>query len=434
VSLANDLKIVKLEDVADIRVSNVDKKTLLNEPSVKLCNYMDVYNNDYIRAHNDYMIASASLAEIEKFKVEVGDVLITKDSETPFDIGIPSVVTDNIQDLVCGYHLALLKPNKKVIDPIYLSKQLGSNNTASYYLKNASGSTRYGLSNGAIAKTPIPLFPLSQQNKIGQILTTIDRLIEKTQALIDKHTAIKQGMMADLFTRGIDLTTGQLRPPVEQASHLYKETELGWVPKDWDICPIKDLSMDGLKNGYFKKPELVGSGYKLINVSELYQDYGIDITLNAVERVEANAKDYNKYKVEMGDLFFTRSSLVLSGIAKCNISRELPEPALYECHVMRLRPNQVLVNPDYLALYCQTRPARDYLMARAKQVTMTTIAQPDIQNMPVYKLSIDEQQMIVNKIITSSDVIKSNEIYIKKLRNQKQGLMQDLLTGKVKVN
>ncbi len=193
-------------------------------------------------------------------------------------------------------------------------------------------------------------------------------------------------------------------------------------------------SIDGLKNGYFKKPELVGSGYKLINVSELYQDYGIDITLESVERVDANIKNYKKYMVEPGDLFFTRSSLVPSGIAKCNIARSLPEPTVYECHVMRLRPNQDLVNPDYLALYCQTRPSRDYLMARAKQVTMTTIAQPDIQNMPIPKPPNEEQNMIVQKIIKISDMARSEEKYMNKLVKQKIGLMQDLLIGKVILN
>ena len=299
----------------------------------------------------------------------------------------------------------------------------------------AIGSTVKGVSTKELLRTSIP-FPntIKTQQKIAKILTTIDQLIEKTQALIDKHTAIKQGMMADLFTRGIAPTTGQLRPPVEQAPHLYKETELGWVPEEWDLCSITDLSIDGLKNGYFKKPELVGSGYKLINVSELYQDYGIDITLDSVERVEANIKDYKKYMVEPGDLFFTRSSLVLSGIAKCNIVKKLPEHAVYECHVMRLRPNQDLVNPDYLALYCQTKPSRDYLMARAKQVTMTTIAQPDIQNMPIPRPSNEEQNMIIHKIIAILDMSHSEEKYKNKLTKQKNGLMQDLLTGKVIVS
>ena len=106
------------------------------------------------------------------------------------------------------------------------------------------------LMNGVMANIGLISPPLPQQKKIAVILNTVDKLIEQTQALIDKHTAIKQGMMADLFTRGIDLSGtpetnnnyGQLRPSVEQAPELYKETELGWVPKEWEVKPCKDVT------------------------------------------------------------------------------------------------------------------------------------------------------------------------------------------------
>ena len=91
------------------------------------------------------------------------------------------------------------------------------------------------------------------------------------------------------------------------------------------------------------------------------------------------------------------------------------------------------MNPDFLALYCQTKPARDYLMARAKQVTMTTIAQPDIQNMPIPKPTLQEQTSIVQRITKILDAIKLEEKCMAKLNNKKHGLMQDLLTGKVRV-
>ena len=128
---------VQLGQIADIRVSNVDKKTVRGEQAVQLCNYMDVYSNDYIRADLPFMAASATSAEIARFKVERGDVLITKDSETPDDIGIPAVVLDEIDNLVCGYHVALIKPNKTLVDSIYLSKQLGREETAGYFARSA---------------------------------------------------------------------------------------------------------------------------------------------------------------------------------------------------------------------------------------------------------------------------------------------------------
>ena len=217
---------VPLRELADIRVSNVDKKTTAGESSVRLCNYMDVYSNDYIRADLPFMEASASSAEIAKFKVQRGDVLITKDSETPDDIGVPAVVVEEVGDLVCGYHLALIKPKRDLVDPVFLMKQLSTAVTASYFARHAAGSTRYGLSNGAIANTRIPLAPLRQQQRIAAILTSLDAAIEKTEALIEKHQQIKAGLMHDLFTRGV-LPNGQLRPPREQAPELYRETRSG---------------------------------------------------------------------------------------------------------------------------------------------------------------------------------------------------------------
>ena len=84
---------------------------------------------------------------------------------------------------------------------------------------------------------------LPEQRKIARILSTVDVVIEKTEAAIAKYEAIKKGMMADLFTRGIDVATGKLRPRYEDAPELYKETELGWVPKEWEVPRIGDLAV-----------------------------------------------------------------------------------------------------------------------------------------------------------------------------------------------
>jgi len=153
----SDWRTVPLHEVADIRVSNVDKKTVAGERPVRLCNYMDVYGNDYIHAGLPFMEATASAAEIERFGVQRGDLMITKDSESPDDIGIPAVVVDPIENLVCGYHLAQLRPKEGTVEPVYLAKQLALRETAVYFGQRATGSTRYGLSTRTIAQTPIRL-------------------------------------------------------------------------------------------------------------------------------------------------------------------------------------------------------------------------------------------------------------------------------------
>ena len=101
----------RLRRVADMRVSNVDKHVREGELPVRLCNYVDVYKNDRITQETTFMRATASVDEIERFRLEPGDILITKDSETWDDIGVPALVTESADDLICGYHLALLRPS-----------------------------------------------------------------------------------------------------------------------------------------------------------------------------------------------------------------------------------------------------------------------------------------------------------------------------------
>ena len=431
---ASEWTTVTLAEVADIRFSNVDKKSLAGEKSVRLCNYMDVYSNNYITADLPFMEATATAPEMDRFRVEKGDNMITKDSETPDDIGIPAVVIDDIPNLICGYHLALIRPKRDKIDPAYLSKQLGSNQSAKYFSRLANGSTRYGLSSSAIASIKIPLAPLVEQCRLADVLSTLDKAIEKTETLIAKYQQIKSGLMHDLFTRGVT-SDGKLRLPREQAPELYQETPIGWFPKEWEVRPFRSVLAGNLQNGYFKKPELVGTGYKLVNVSELYQPFGIDTDHPKVERVAATSADFHKFGVQEGDLFFTRtrSSLVLSGIAQCNTVLKLMEPTLFECHVIRGKPDKNIVNSTFLGLYFQTPVARRELMSRAKQTTMTTISQPDIVSVPVLRPPLDEQTSIAQRITSNMMSIHAEEAHLTKFRQQKHGLMHDLLTGKVRV-
>ena len=113
-----------LAELAAIRVSNVDKKSLPNEQAVRLCNYMDVYAGTYLDDDVEYMEATATAREIGNFALQVGDVVITKDSESPDDIGIPALIETTSGGLVCGYHLAMLRPDRNKVDPLFLLKQI----------------------------------------------------------------------------------------------------------------------------------------------------------------------------------------------------------------------------------------------------------------------------------------------------------------------
>jgi len=115
----------------------------------------------------------------------------------------------------------------------------------------------------------------------------------------------------------------------------YRHSEVGIIPVDWEVVSLSSVSKEHMQNGLFFKPSLKGTGVKLINVGDLYSH--VPINLDALELFDATDKECERFKVEDGDLFFTRSSIVASGIAHCNIYRSPnPESTVFDSHVIRV--------------------------------------------------------------------------------------------------
>jgi len=135
----------KLKYVASTKFSNVDKHIVDGELPVRLCNYTDVYYNDYITEDLDFMKATAKPIEIKKYVLKKGDVIITKDSETWDDIAVPAYVSMDFNDVLCGYHLAQIRPNTKIVDGKYLYRSFSVRGINDQFRIEATGVTRYGL-------------------------------------------------------------------------------------------------------------------------------------------------------------------------------------------------------------------------------------------------------------------------------------------------
>ena len=171
------MKTVKLGDVADVCVSGVDKKTIPCEQPVRLCNYTDVYYNWTIRREmaEGFMSASARPNEIAKFRLRAGQVVMTKDSETRSDIGHSAFVADDFEDVILGYHCALVTPHEEKLNGQYLNGLLRTRHISDYLSRNAGGSgQRYYLSDSTIKAMPISLPPYDAQLRIAGILQTLE--------------------------------------------------------------------------------------------------------------------------------------------------------------------------------------------------------------------------------------------------------------------
>ena len=226
----------RLCNVAELRTSNVDKKSEDGEQIVLLCNYIDVYNNDKISCEIDFMQATASQNEIERFSLRVDDVIITKDSESPDDIGVPAVMVENIDNLVCGYHLTILRPMEDVVCGRYLFYAMASRFSAYQFCLAANGVTRFGLTYQGTKNVRILLPERGYQEEIADFLDwktgQIDNLIAKKKELIEKLKEKRTAIITQAVTKGLD-------PEIPM-----RDTGIPWlgeVPAHWDVAQMRRL-------------------------------------------------------------------------------------------------------------------------------------------------------------------------------------------------
>lgn len=192
-------KRVKLGEVCKVITSNVDKKTSPEENPVRLCNYMDVYKNFYITNELDFMPASATASEIEKYQLQLHDVLLTKDSETPDDIANSACVLYAPENLLCGYHLAILRPKKNLFGT-YLNFALHTPRIRFEFSRQANGATRFGLTMSAYNAVELPLPIIEEQKRISEILNLAQHEIDLLKQLAEKYKTQKCGLMQKMLT------------------------------------------------------------------------------------------------------------------------------------------------------------------------------------------------------------------------------------------
>jgi type I restriction enzyme S subunit len=222
-----DIALVK--HVADVRFSGVDKHSHDHETSVRLCNYTDVYKNDKITGDMELMQATATAGEIARLTLKAGDVIITKDSETPDDIAVPAWVPVGLPGVVCAYHLGLLRPEPGRIEGEFLFRAIGSARIAEQFHVLATGVTRFALGKHDVKNAVIPLPPIGEQKVICKWIADECKPLE--EAILRAEDEIK--LILEYRDRQIaDVVTGQV-------------DVRGWVPGPDDVVADEDLAVLG---------------------------------------------------------------------------------------------------------------------------------------------------------------------------------------------
>jgi len=264
-------------------------------------------------------------------------------------------------------------------------------------------------------------------NFLDRKTALIDELIEKKKRQVELLKEQRQAIINQAVTKG-------LNPNVKM-----KDSGIEWlgdIPEHWEVKLLKYIGTNGLTNGIFKKKDQYGRGTKLVNVIDLYQG-NLLVREEELGRVETDEDEALKYKVIKGDIFFVRSSLKLEGIGVSALVADISEPTVFECHIVRFRPLQNVVNPKFLVNYLNSWYVHQRLITLSQTVTMSTISQDKISSLEIALPALEEQCEVVEYIDMVSSKVEASisraENQIQLLQEYRTALISEAVTGKIDV-
>jgi type I restriction enzyme S subunit len=264
-------------------------------------------------------------------------------------------------------------------------------------------------------KVPVGSEKYGEQRRIAEILSTVDEAIEQTEALIAKYRQIKAGLMHDLFTRGLSAEasakaggTWTLRPPRAQAPHLYKQSPLGWIPKEWECKSVSHL-------GQLGRGRVISQDYLDAHPGEypVYSSQSLNEGIFGMIDTYDFEGDYVTWTTDgafAGTVFFRSGKFNCTNV--CGTIRPFES-----------------VDARFLAGALSGRTSRHVSYVGNPKLMNNVMAKIEVP-IPV---DLNEQQMIAHRIEAAVIALKSHDENLQNLRQLKHGLMQDLLSGRVRV-
>ena len=426
----------RLRTIAEMRVSSVDKHSRDGERSVRLCNYVDVYKADRIRTGMTFMAATAASAEIERFRLRPGDVLITKDSEAWNDIGVPALVEGAMDNTICGYHLALLRPFSGCVSGGFLFRAVQSSAVAYQFHVAANGVTRYGLTHNGIKSAWFPVPSPAEQAHIVRFVDHVDRRIRRyiraKEKLISLLEEQKQAVVHEAVTGRIDVRTGRPYPE-------YKDSGVEWlgqVPKHWETVRFSRVIRDGPKNGI--SPQIAEGGTIRSFAISAIRGGVVDVRDADVKMVSLDTVTRSSvYNLIPGDILLVRGNGNLRLVGRAGlVEREMKE-WVYPDLLMRVRLAGTAL-PIFIVAMLNCRVVRGQIEAVAHTAVGTfKVNGHDVRNLWVPVPHLSEQRHVTKYIrkreaafAAAADNARRG---IELINEYGKRLIADVVTGKLDV-
>ncbi len=370
-----------------------------------------------------YYGASNIIDYVDDYIFDGDYILLGEDGENVLSRNLPLafIVTGKFW---VNNHAHVLQP-KENIDLGYLCEVL----EAFDYKNIASGSAQPKITQGALNKIRLLFPPLPEQQKIAAILTSVDDVIEKTQAQIDKLKDLKTGMMQELLTNGIGTLSGSHSKPHTE----FKDSPVGRIPKSWELVKLSDLLTkidSGWSPSCIETPPSTGE-WGVLKVSAVTRGKFLDIQSKTLP---PDLQPREHLRVRCGDILLTRANGVAELVGKCVMVKKEPKSKLMMSDkILRLNPNERAYSHFLLHAFNSQQMRKQIELSWGGSSGQKNISQDGIKSYYLALPSYDEQKAIGDSISHIDSLLAAKEQKLAKVQDSKKALMQDLLTGKVRV-
>lgn len=366
-------------------------------------------------------------ALMSKGKLRDGDVLINKDGAQTGKVGLYAGEFDHA---AVNEHLFILRSPNGEIDQRFLYYSLLRRDTQAAIARQVTGSAQPGLGSTFVDHVRVALpTHLDEQHCIARLLLTLDAAIHETEAIIAKLKAVKQGLLQDLLTRGVD-ANGEMRPPQAEAPDVYKQSPLGWIPKDWGFGALQTWLDGKPRNGYSPQEAGEWTGVQMLGLGCLTSE-GFEPA--QLKPAPLGDRRLAAAMLSDGDLLMSRSN-TRDLVGLVGVYRDVGTPCTYPDLMMRLRTSAA-TSGEFLQFVLRSSAVRRQIQAHAVGTSgsMVKISGRIVCQLTTAIPPKPEQERILNCLASGDSRLQAEVEKALVLRDLKAGLMDDLLTGRVRV-
>ncbi|MEM4365197.1 MAG: restriction endonuclease subunit S [Candidatus Nitrosocaldus sp.] len=408
--IPREWKVVRLKEIAEDIYYGITAKAVDVKTNLRMLRTTDI--KDYSVDWNTlpFCEITEKRGDIERFFLKAGDLIIARAGTT----GVSVLVEKDIDDTIFGSYLIKVRLNNKLF-PKFMHYFCQSHFYWNHITSSQAGSTLKNISLPILESLNIPLPPLQEQQKIAEILSTVDEAIQKTNEIIAKTERLKKGLMQELLTKGI-------------GHKEFKDTEIGRIPKDWKIVQLSNVGE--FVNGFAFPIEYQGKKdgeYIFVKVSDMNiagNEKYIHTTENTIDDHIARQLKAKVYPA--GTIIFPKIGMVIY-LRKVRI---LAKKGTFDNNIMGIVPSKNAIDSEFLYYYFLDKIDLTKLAGRT---TAPSIKKSEVEKLKMSLPPIQEQQKIAEILSTIDKKLELLRNEIAKLERTKKGLMDLLLTGKIRV-